>query len=228
MHVLYEDNHLLAVNKAPSELVQGDKTGDASLDYQLKDYLKNKYNKPGNVYLGLTHRLDRPVSGVVLFGKTSKATARLNDMFKNNNVSKKYWALVRNYPSATSGTLQHYMLKNAKKNKSFALDAHKKNTKRAVLDYKIIARSDYYYLLEIILQTGRHHQIRSQLSQIGCPVRGDLKYGFPRSSKTKGIGLHAREISLNHPVKKTALTIIADPPEDNLWHYFVRQLESQE
>lgn len=217
MEVLYEDNHLIAVNKTCSEIVQGDKTGDTPLSETVKQWLKDKYNKPGNVFVGVTHRLDRPVSGVVLFAKTSKALSRLNEMFKTGDIHKTYWALVKNAPKEPEGELVHYLVRNEKQNKSYAYPAEEPTSKKAVLSYKIIGKSDRYHLLEIILKTGRHHQIRCQLSAIGCPVKGDLKYGFDRSNKDGGISLHAKEISFIHPVSKEKITIVAPVPEGDVW-----------
>ncbi len=219
--ILYEDNHIVAVNKRVSEIVQGDKTGDQPLSEKLKAYLKEKYNKPGNVFVGVTHRLDRPVSGVVLFAKTSKALSRLNDMFRNQQVEKYYWAVVANKPSDSEGTLIHHLEKNEKQNKSYAYSSETKNSKLARLNYKLLAQSDKYFLLQIDLETGRHHQIRTQLSTIGSPIKGDLKYGSPRSNPNKGISLHARYISFIHPVSNQKIEITAPvPKEDVLLQYF--------
>lgn len=217
MTVLYEDNHIIIVNKSVSEIVQGDKTGDKPLSEIVKDYIKEKYNKPGNVFLGVTHRLDRPTSGIVVFARTSKALPRLNEMFKNKEVSKTYWAVVKSRPKQEEGTLKHYLVRNEKQNKSYAYDMEKPNSKQAILHYKLIAQSDKYYMLEVDLETGRHHQIRCQLSKIGCPIKGDLKYGADRSNPDGGINLHARKISFIHPVSKEKIEIVAPVPEDNLW-----------
>lgn len=217
MTVLYEDNHIIIVNKSVSEIVQGDKTGDKPLSEIVKDYIKEKYNKPGNVFLGVTHRLDRPTSGIVVFARTSKALPRLNEMFKNKEVSKTYWAVVKNRPKQDEGTLRHYLVRNEKQNKSYAYDMEKPNSKLAILHYKLIAHSDKYNLLEVDLETGRHHQIRCQLSKIGCPIKGDLKYGAERSNPDGGINLHARKISFIHPVSKEKIEVVAPVPEDNLW-----------
>lgn len=218
LKILYEDNHIIAVNKGNHDLVQGDKTGDKSLDKRLKDYIKDKYNKPGEVYLGVTHRLDRPVSGVVIFARTSKALTRLNNMFKENKVKKTYWALVKENPPQTSGTLVHYMKRNQKQNKSYCFDEEVKDSKRAELDYELAGKTDNFYLLQVNLKTGRHHQIRAQLAKMGCPIKGDLKYGFARSNSYGGISLHARQIEFIHPVKKEPVNIIAEPPEEEkLW-----------
>lgn len=221
LDILYEDNHIIAVNKSTSDIVQGDKTGDESLSDRIKDYIKKKYNKPGDVFLGVVHRLDRPVSGVVLFARTSKALSRLNKMFQEKTIKKTYWALVAELPKDDEGQLRHYILKNSEKNKSYAFPKPRNGTKEAILNYKLVSGLKNYYLLEVDLQTGRHHQIRCQLAKIGCPIRGDLKYGSPRSNKDGGISLHARKIEFLHPVKKEQVTIIAPTPEtDNLWKEF--------
>lgn len=220
MTVLYEDNHLVIVNKASGELVQGDKTGDKPMSEMVKEYLKEKYNKPGNVYCGVTHRLDRPTSGVVVFSKTSKALPRLNLMFKENEVGKVYWAIVQNRPPNDKGTLTNYLIKDQKKNKSSAYDTERPNTKKAIMNYELVAQSDNYFMLEINLETGRHHQIRVQLAKIGCPVKGDLKYGAKRSNRDGSISLHARGISFVHPVSQEKIDITAPVPNDNLWKAF--------
>jgi 23S rRNA pseudouridine1911/1915/1917 synthase len=217
MTVLYEDNHIIIVNKAPGEIVQGDKTGDKPLSERVKEYLKAKYNKPGNVFCGVTHRLDRPTSGIVIFAKTSKALSRLNAMFKNNEIDKIYWAVVKNLPEKGEATLVHYLVKNERTNKSVAYDVEKPNTKKSVLHYKVIARSQYYSLLEVDLETGRHHQIRCQLSKIGSPIKGDLKYGAERSNPDGSISLHARKIAFTHPVSKEKIEAVAPTPDDALW-----------
>lgn len=218
--VLYEDNHIIAVNKKPSDIVQGDKTGDKPLSDFVKDYIKNKYNKPGEVYLGVTHRIDRPVSGVIIFAKTSKALTRLNKMFQEKTIQKTYWAVVKNEPPKSSGNLIHYLQKNPKQNKSYARKEEAKDAKRSELNYKLIASSDRYFLLEIDPRTGRHHQIRAQLSTIGCPIKGDLKYGFDRSNKDASIHLHARKIEFVHPVSKEEILITAPVPDEPLWKAF--------
>lgn len=217
MEVIYEDNHLIAVNKSCGEIVQGDKTGDQPLSESLKAWLKEKYNKPGNVFVGVTHRLDRPVSGIVLFAKTSKALARLNDMFRSGAIKKTYWAIVKRCPAEPEGELTHWLVRNEKQNKSYAYDTEQPNSKKAILHYKLIARSDNYFLLEIDLKTGRHHQIRCQLAKMGCPIKGDLKYGFERSNKDGGISLHARSATFTHPVSKQEIHIVAPVPNDPLW-----------
>ena len=220
MTVVYEDNHIIVVNKSASEIVQGDKTGDTPLSETVKQYLKEKYAKPGNVFIGVTHRLDRPVSGLVVFAKTSKALSRLNEMFRLNQVKKTYWALVKERPETEEGELVHYMVRNEKQNKSYAYAKETKNSKKAVLNYKVIAHSENYYLLEVDLKTGRHHQIRCQLAKMGCPIKGDLKYGFPRSNPDGSICLHARKISFIHPVSKELIEIKAPLPKGNLWKAF--------
>jgi 23S rRNA pseudouridine1911/1915/1917 synthase len=217
MDILYEDNHIIAVNKTSNEIVQGDKTGDTPLSERLKEWLKEKYRKPGDVFIGVTHRLDRPVSGVVLFAKTSKALARLNEMFRLGEVKKTYWAIVKNPPPEEEGELIHWLNRNERQNKSYACDQERPHSKQAIMHYKLLARSDTYYLLEIDLKTGRHHQIRSQLSKIGCPVKGDLKYGFNRSNPEGGISLHARSAEFIHPVSKEVIKIVAPVPQNNLW-----------
>lgn len=220
--ILLEDNHLLVVNKLPSEIVQGDKTGDEPLSETLKQYLKVKYNKPGNVFVGVVHRLDRPVSGAVIFVKTSKALTRLNNMIKERAFKKTYWAIVKKPPVKEQDTLTHYLVRNQKKNKSFAYKKPVENSKEAILSYQLIASGKNYSLLEIDLHTGRHHQIRAQLAAIGCPIKGDLKYGFPRSNPDASISLHARKIEFLHPVKKEPVIVTAPPPKDVLWDYFVK------
>lgn len=217
MEVIYEDNHIIAVNKTGNEIVQGDKTGDVPLADALKAWLKEKYAKPGNVFVGVAHRLDRPVSGVVLFARTSKSLARLNDMFRLGEVEKIYWAIVKNPPPAEEGELVHWLVRNEKQNKSYASDVEKPGAKKAILSYKLINRSENYCLLEINLKTGRHHQIRVQLAKMGCPVKGDLKYGSDRSNKDGGISLHARRISFVHPVSRQPVVITAPAPAGSLW-----------
>lgn len=224
MTVLYEDNHIVIVNKTVSEIVQGDKTGDTPLSETLKTWLKEKYNKPGNVFVGVTHRLDRPVSGIVVFAKTSKALTRLNEMFRTGACRKLYWAIVRNRPPETEGTLIHYLTRNEKQNKSYASDTPLSDGKKAELFYRLLAESEHYYLLEIDLKTGRHHQIRCQLAKIGCPIKGDLKYGAARSNPDGGISLHARSISFIHPVSGKPVQVTAPVPEDKLWKTFEQTL----
>ncbi|PKP12033.1 MAG: RNA pseudouridine synthase [Bacteroidetes bacterium HGW-Bacteroidetes-4] len=219
--VLFEDNHIIAINKSVSDIVQGDKTGDEPLSEQVKSYLKAKYQKPGNVFVGVTHRLDRPTSGVVLFARTSKALARLNAMFQEKTqIKKTYWAIVKNRPEADTGRLVHFLLRDTQKNKSTVVKKPVKEAKEAILEYELIAQSDNFYLLQINLLTGRHHQIRAQLAAIGSPIKGDLKYGFPRSNPDGGISLHARSIEFVHPVSKENVKIIAPVPDDILWKYF--------
>ncbi len=220
MTVVYEDNHIIVVNKTASEIVQGDKTGDTPLSETVKLYLKEKYAKPGNVFIGVTHRLDRPVSGLVVFAKTSKALSRLNEMFRIGEVKKTYWAIVKNCPPQTEGELVHYLVRNEKQNKSYAYDKEVKNSKKAILHYRLIGHSENYYLLEVDLKTGRHHQIRCQLAKMGCPIKGDLKYGFPRSNPDGSICLHARRVRFVHPVSKQEIDLIAPVPASNLWNGF--------
>ncbi len=217
LQVLYEDNHVIIVNKRAGDIVQGDKTGDTPLSEVVKEYIKIKYKKPGNVYLGVVHRLDRPTSGIVLFSRTSKALPRLNQLFKDKEAKKTYWAIVKNAPREAEATLTHFLKRNPKQNKSVAHIKEIPESKKAILDYKILKTLENYYLLEIDLQTGRHHQIRSQLSAIGCPIKGDLKYGFDRSNKDAGIHLHARRLSFVHPVSNVTIDIIAPPPNDTVW-----------
>ena len=223
MNVLYEDNHIIVVNKQSGEIVQGDKTGDTPLSDIVKTYLKEKYNKPGNVFLGVVHRLDRPVSGVVLFAKTSKALPRLNKLFaEHEKVKKTYWAIVGNKPPQESGTLTHWLTRNEKTNTAKAYDREVPNSKKAILDYRLIAASQRYFLLEIQLHTGRHHQIRCQLAKIGLPIKGDLKYGAPRSNPDGSICLHARHLELEHPVTHEILSITAPVPQNALWQAFAK------
>ncbi len=218
--VLYEDNHIIIVNKICGDIVQGDKTGDNTLADKVKKYLKEKYNKPGNVFLGISHRLDRPVSGIVIFAKTSKALSRLNKMFKENKITKIYYAVCSEMPAHEQDKLEHYLYRNRKQNKSYVKANLGKETKLAELDYKIIGRSKSFYLLEIRLVTGRHHQIRAQLSHIGCPVKGDLKYNYPRSNPNGGINLHARKIEFEHPVSKQNIVVEATLPDEKIWNLF--------
>lgn len=217
MTVLYEDNHIIIVNKSSSEIVQGDKTGDKPLVEIVKEYIKEKYHKPGNVFLGVVHRLDRPVSGVVVFARTGKALARLNEMFRTKDVHKTYWAIVANQPPAPEGELTHWLVRKEQQNKSFAYDKEVPQSKKAILDYHVIAKSDRYFLLEVDLKTGRHHQIRCQLAKMGCPIKGDLKYGAPRSNPDGSISLHARRIRFVHPVSKKEICVEAPVPADRLW-----------
>lgn len=205
------------MNKRPGDIVQGDKTGDMPLSEVVKEYIKVKYDKPGNVYLGVVHRLDRPTSGIVLFARTSKALPRLNLLFKDKEAKKTYWAVVKNMPPESEATLIHYLKRNPKQNKSVSHIKEVPESKKAVLDYRVLKKLDNYYLLEIDLHTGRHHQIRSQLSFIGCPIKGDLKYGFDRSNKDASIHLHARKLVFTHPVSKEEINVIAPPPKDPVW-----------
>ncbi len=220
MTVLYEDNHIIVVNKESGEIVQGDKTGDVPLSDIVKDWIKKKYNKPGNVFLGVVHRLDRPVQGVVVFAKTSKALSRLNEMFKTSDVHKTYWAITANRPDVEEATLTHWIVRNEKQNKSYAYDVEKPNSKKAMLHYKLIGASERYNLIEVKLMTGRHHQIRCQLSKIGCPIKGDLKYGAKRSNADGSISLLARKVEFVHPVSKQPISVQAPLPKDNLWNTF--------
>jgi 23S rRNA pseudouridine1911/1915/1917 synthase len=221
INIIFEDNHIIAVNKTHHDLVQKDATGDLSLDDKVRQYIKMKYNKPGDVFLGVVHRLDRPVTGVVLFARTSKALTRLTQMFRDGDMKKTYWAIVKNKPPRDADRLVHHMVRNTKQNKSYCNEAPRPASKEAALNYRIIGKSDHYYLLEIGLETGRHHQIRAQLAHIGCPIKGDLKYGFPRSNPDGGISLHAREIRFIHPVTRIEIQITAGLPEgDRLWAAF--------
>jgi 23S rRNA pseudouridine1911/1915/1917 synthase len=220
MEILYEDNHLIAINKKASDIVQGDKTGDETLPDRIKAYLKEKYQKPGNVFCGVIHRLDRPTSGVVLFARTSKALERMNKQFRDKETSKTYWVITEGKPNQDKGTLRNYLKKNEKQNKSYVYDQSVQGAKEAVLHYTILASSDNYHLLDIQLETGRHHQIRAQLAAIGCFVKGDVKYGAKRPNKDGSIGLHARKLAFSHPVTSEKIIINAPVPEDALWKYF--------
>jgi 23S rRNA pseudouridine1911/1915/1917 synthase len=218
--ILYEDNHLLIINKGVSDIVQEDKTGDESLEQQLKNFIKDRDGKPGNVFLGVVHRIDRPVSGVVVFAKTGKALARMNELFQGREIQKIYWAIVKEKPEKEEALLEHYITRNTQKNKAYIHSKPVKDSKTAILFYKVKGRSDNYSLLEIELHTGRHHQIRAQLAFLGCPIKGDLKYGFPRSNKNGGISLHSRSIRFTHPVKKEEVYVVAPPPENDLFRFF--------
>ena len=220
MEVVYEDNHIIIVNKQSGEIVQGDKTGDRPLSDIVKDYIKEKYQKPGAVFLGVVHRLDRPVSGLVVFARTSKALTRLNKMFAEGEVHKTYWALVKNAPQETEATLTHWLVRNEKQNKSYAYATEKPNAKKAILKYRLIGKSDNYSLLEVQLMTGRHHQIRCQLAAMGSPIKGDLKYGAPRSNPDGSISLLSRRVEFIHPVSKERITVEAPLPDDPLWQAF--------
>lgn len=217
LQILHEDNHIIVINKRVGDIVQGDKTGDKPLSDIVKEYIKDKYNKPGEVYLGVVHRLDRPTTGIVVFARTSKALTRLNELFKNRETQKTYWAVVKNQPPKEQDTLVHYLVRNEKNNTSKAHLKEVANSKIAKLDYKIIAKLQNYFALEIDLHTGRHHQIRAQLSAISCPIKGDLKYGFDRSNSDGGIHLHARKLSFIHPVSKEELNLTAPVPTDVIW-----------
>lgn len=218
--ILFEDNHLIVINKKPSEIVQGDKTGDKTMPDTIKEYLKVKYNKPGNVFCGVIHRLDRPTSGAVVFARTSKGLERMNAQFREKETNKVYWAIVEQKPEKPVGSLVHFLKKNETKNKSFVTDSEKGGAKEAKLTYQLIASSDRYYLLEITLETGRHHQIRAQLAAIGCFIKGDIKYGAKRSNEDGSICLHARRLTINHPVTKKVLTFTADTPNSAIWKIF--------
>lgn len=218
--ILYEDNHLIAVNKRPSDLSQGDRTGDQSLDIRVKEYIAKKYNKKGDVFLGVVHRLDRPVGGVVLFARTSKALARLNELFRTREVKKTYLAIVKERPPEDEATLVHFLKKNEDQNKTYVYDNEVKGSKQASLHYRVAGRSERFYLLEVTLHTGRHHQIRAQLAKMGCPIKGDLKYGFSRSNDDGGISLFAKRLEFIHPVKKENIVIEAGLPSTDIWSAF--------
>ncbi len=221
MEVLYQDNHIIIVNKAPGEITQGDRTGDVTLVQQVKDYIKETFHKPGNVFLGVVHRLDRPTSGIVVYAKTSKALSRMNALFRSNNIQKTYHAIVEKPPVPDQGKLVHHLKKNEQQNKSYTVTPATTGAKQAILSYRTIAYSDHYTLLSVTLQTGRHHQIRCQLSAIGSPIRGDLKYGARRSNPNGSISLHAHRIQFIHPVSQLPIDITAPyPKEDSLWAYF--------
>ncbi|MFM7299682.1 MAG: RluA family pseudouridine synthase [Crocinitomicaceae bacterium] len=222
--ILFEDNHLLVVNKLPSEIVQGDKTGDEPLPERIKSFLKEKYQKPGNVFCGVIHRLDRPTSGVVVFAKTSKALERLNAQFREKETNKTYWAIVENKPKEPKGSLKDYLKKNETQNKSYVVNENSPGAKLALLNYELMASSANYHLLEVTIETGRHHQIRAQLSKIGCIIKGDLKYGAKRANKDASIGLHARSLRFLHPTTKEEITIVANPPADAVWDFFMNEI----
>lgn len=223
--ILFEDNHLLIINKKPSQIIQGDKTGDKPVSEQLKDFIKERDHKPGNVFLGVVHRIDRPVSGIVIFAKTGKALTRLNNMLKNGEIHKTYWVVVKNKPYPEKGRLINFLRRDEQKNKAFAYDHPVANTQKAELTYELIGQSDQYFLLQVQLITGRHHQIRAQLAKIGCPVKGDLKYGFDRSNPDGSIHLHARSVEFIHPVKHEMIKVVADPPSETLWNFFLTQIQ---
>ena len=218
LQILHEDNHIIAINKRIGDIVQGDKTGDKPLSEVVKEYIKKKYNKPGEVFLGVAHRLDRPTTGIVVFARTSKALSRLNELFSNRETQKTYWAIVKNKPEKEQDTLVHFLKRNEKNNTSTAPIKEVSESKKASLNYKIIKTLDNYFALEINLHTGRHHQIRAQLAAIGCPIKGDLKYGFDRSNPDGGIHLHARKLVFIHPVSKEVLEIIAPTPKNSIWN----------
>jgi 23S rRNA pseudouridine1911/1915/1917 synthase len=220
MKVLYEDNHLIIVYKESGEIVQGDKTGDKPLSETVKEYIKAKYHKPGNVFLGVVHRLDRPVAGLVLFAKTSKALSRLNNMFQDGKVHKTYWAIVKNAPQQVEGEVVNWLVRNEKLNKSFAYDHEVPGSKRAVLRYRVLAHSDRYHLIEVNLLTGRHHQIRCQLAAMGCPIKGDLKYGAQRSNPDGSISLLSHYMEFEHPVSHETIAVTSPLPDDSLWQSF--------
>ncbi len=217
LQVIFEDNHLIAINKRAGDIVQGDKTGDKALSEIVKSYIKEKHNKPGNVYLGVIHRIDRPTTGVILFAKTSKAAARMSALFQSKQIEKKYWAILQGAPAEKNAKLKHFLIKNAKQNKSYASDTPKPDHKEAILNYTTVSVGTNYSLLEVTIETGRHHQIRAQMAAIQHPIKGDLKYGAKRSNPDGSICLHAREVRFQHPVKDEVITIQAPAPEDNLW-----------
>lgn len=224
LQILYEDNHLIIVNKRAGDIVQGDKTNDQPLSEVVKEYIAHTYQKPGAVYLGVVHRLDRPTTGIVIFAKTSKALARLNKQFSEREVQKNYWAVVKQSPIAPSARLVHFLTRNTKQNKSYAHKQEVAGSKKAILDYQIIGQSEQYFLLEIELHSGRHHQIRAQLNSMGCPIKGDLKYGYPRSNPDGSIHLHARKLIFLHPVKKEEIVIEAPVPQESLWQLLADQI----
>jgi 23S rRNA pseudouridine1911/1915/1917 synthase len=223
LNIVLEDNHLIVLNKYPSQIVQGDKTGDTPLTDLVKSYIKKKYNKPGDVYLGAPHRLDRPVSGIVMFCRTSKAATRMSAAFADRSICKTYWAIVCEKPDSNTGVLVNHLIKNQEQNKSRVVGNNTSNAKRAELQYKYLSSFDRYHLLEITPLTGRHHQIRVQLANIGCIIKGDLKYGASQSNKNASIHLHARSLQFNHPTTKELTTVVADPPDDPIWNHFLKQ-----
>lgn len=228
MQPLYEDNHVIVVYKEVGEIVQGDKTGDLPLSYTVKEWLKEKYQKPGNVFLGVVHRLDRPVAGLVVFAKTSKALSRLNDLFRKGEVHKTYWAIVQHEPAQAEGLLTNLLVRNERQNKTYAYDHEVAGSKKAMLRYKVIGRSDRYVLLEIHLLTGRHHQIRTQLAHIGCPIKGDLKYGAPRSNPDGGISLLSHRVAFVHPVSKQPIDVVSPLPDEKLWRVLADSRTTEE
>jgi 23S rRNA pseudouridine1911/1915/1917 synthase len=223
--ILFEDNHLLIINKKPSQIIQGDKTGDTPLSEQLKDFIKERDHKPGNVFLGVVHRIDRPVSGIVIFAKTGKALTRLNNMLRKGEIHKTYWVVVKNKPDPEKGHLINFLRRDEQKNKAFAYDHPIANSQKAELIYELIGQSDQYFLLQVQLITGRHHQIRAQLAKIGCPVKGDLKYGSDRSNPDGSIHLHARCVEFMHPVRHEMVKVVADPPSETLWNFFLAKIQ---
>ncbi|MFP4471408.1 MAG: RluA family pseudouridine synthase [Bacteroidales bacterium] len=225
--ILYEDNHIIVVNKLPGDIVQADVYQDKTLRESVQDYIKKKYNKPGRAFIGIVHRIDRPVSGAVMFARTSKALSRLNKIFRYREVRKIYWAVVDQAPPEPQGVLEHYLRKNESRNKSYVVDEDSRGAIFAKLEYKVLMESDRYYLLEVELHTGRHHQIRTQLAAIGCRIKGDLKYGFPRSNQDASIHLHARELEFIHPVRNEPVKIVAPVTDDPLWKYFEEQMSNQ-
>jgi len=227
LRILHTDNHSIVINKRSGDIVQGDKTGDAPITEEIKEYLKEKFNKPGNVFCGVVHRLDRPTTGALVFARTSKGLSRLNEQFRKGIPSKIYWAIVEKMPAQKSGRLEHYLKKNEKQNKSYAHKNEVGGSKRAILEYKWLASSDKYHLLEIQLETGRHHQIRCQLGEIGCIIKGDLKYGAKRSNKDGSICLHARKLTYEHPTSKEEITVVAPVPNDPLWSFFENELTNK-
>lgn len=225
LNILHLDNHTVVVNKRSSDIVQGDKTGDEPLVDKVKTFLKQEFNKPGNVFCGVVHRLDRPTSGALVFARTSKALSRLNEQFREKTTKKVYWAVVETKPAQNTGRLVHYLKKNDKQNKSYASNVEENGSKKSILSYKLIASSDKYHLLEIELETGRHHQIRCQLGTIGCIIKGDLKYGAKRSNKDASIHLHARQLSFIHPTSKETISVVAPVPKDPLWQFFEKEMK---
>jgi 23S rRNA pseudouridine1911/1915/1917 synthase len=224
LQVLHEDNHVIVVNKRPSDIVQGDKTGDVTMPDQIKEFLRVKYNKPGNIFCGVVHRLDRPTSGAVVFAKTSKALTRLNEQFREKDTQKVYWAVVEKAPQSNTGHLENFLLKNEKQNKAYVHEKEVSGSKKAILDYRVVSQSDKYTLVEVTLDTGRHHQIRAQMANIGCIIKGDLKYGAKRSNADGSIHLHARYLSFIHPTTKETIQITAPVPEDSLWKWFEKEV----
>lgn len=220
LQVLHEDNHVIVVNKRPSDIVQGDKTGDVTMPDQIKEFLRVKYNKPGNIFCGVVHRLDRPTSGAVVFAKTSKSLTRLNEQFREKDTKKIYWAVVEKAPQSNTGHLENFLLKNEKQNKAYVHQKEVSGSKKAILDYRVVSQSDKYTLIEVTLHTGRHHQIRAQMAHIGCVIKGDLKYGAKRSNADGSIHLHARYLSFIHPTTKETIQITAPVPDDSLWKWF--------